>query len=194
MINLVLIGPPGAGKGTQAARLVRDYGLVHLSTGDLLRDAIKAETSLGRKAKAAVDIGALVPNEVVIDLVQERLSDKNPQQGFILDGFPRTVRQAEALEGVLQNLNTALNHVILFDIPLGLLEDRIVKRAEQSKAVGTPTRSDDNVAVLKRRVDEFALATAALSPFYEHRQLLRRVDAAASIDDVTAQIGSLLRR
>ena len=194
MINLVLIGPPGAGKGTQAARLVRDYGLVHLSTGDLLRDAIKAETSLGRKAKAAVDIGALVPNEFVIDLVQERLSDKNPQQGFILDGFPRTVRQAEALEGVLQNLNTALNHVILFDIPLGLLEDRIVKRAEQSKAVGTPTRSDDNVAVLKRRVDEFALATAALSPFYEHRQLLRRVDAAASIDDVTAQIGSLLRR
>ncbi|KJF70283.1 adenylate kinase [Agrobacterium arsenijevicii] len=193
MVNLILIGPPGAGKGTQAERLVRDYGLIHISTGDLLREAIKAETPLGRKAKAAVDGGALVPDEVVIGLVEERLSGKEPELGFILDGFPRTVTQAEALEHLLCSLSTLLDHVIIFDIPIDLLEERIAKRAGQSRAVGTP-RSDDNVEVLKKRVEEFARATAALSPFYEHRGLLRRIDAAVGIDDVAAQISNLLGR
>ncbi|MDC9813102.1 adenylate kinase [Rhizobium binxianense] len=194
MVNLVLIGPPGAGKGTQAERLVRDYGLMHISTGDLLREAIKAETSLGLTAKAAVDSGTLVPDKVVVGLVEERLSDKKPEQGFILDGFPRTVAQAEALERLLYNLNKPLDHVIIFDIAIDLLEERIAKRAEQSRAVGAQTRSDDNAEVLKKRVDEFARATAALAPFYEHRRLLRRVDAAAGIDEVEAQIGNLLGR
>ncbi|WP_338811399.1 adenylate kinase (plasmid) [Agrobacterium leguminum] len=194
MVNLVLIGPPGAGKGTQAERLVRDYGLIHISTGDLLREAIKAETPLGREAKAAVDNGTLVPDQVVVGLVEQRLSDRKPEHGFILDGFPRTVAQAEALERLLYSLNKPLDHVIIFDIAIDLLEERIVKRAEQSRAVGAPTRSDDNAEVLKKRVEEFARATAALSPFYEHRRLLRRVDAAAGIDDVAAKIGSLLGR
>lgn len=194
MVNLVLIGPPGAGKGTQAERLVRDYGLIHISTGDLLREAIRAETPLGRAAKMAVDSGALVPDEVVIGLVEERLSSRKPEQGFILDGFPRTVSQAEALELLLQSLNNPLDHVILFDIAIGLLEDRIAKRAEQSQAAGTPARSDDNVNVLKKRVEEFARATAALTPFYDHRQLLRRVDASADVNEVAAEISSLLRR
>ncbi|MBB4570979.1 adenylate kinase [Rhizobium leucaenae] len=194
MVNLVLIGPPGAGKGTQAERLVRDYGLLHISTGDLLREAIRAETSLGLAAKAAVDSGTLVPDEVVVDLVEQRLSDRKPEQGFILDGFPRTVAQAEALERLLYSLNRPLDHVVIFDIAIDLLEARIAKRAEQSRAVGAQTRSDDNAEVLKKRVEEFARATAALSPFYEHRRLLRRVDAAAGIDNVAAQIGALLER
>ncbi|MGP4689388.1 adenylate kinase [Agrobacterium pusense] len=194
MVNLVLIGPPGAGKGTQAERLVRDYGLMHISTGDLLREAIKNETSLGLEAKAAVESGALVPDGVVIGLVAERLSDKKPEQGFILDGFPRTVTQAEALERLLCSLDRPLDHVIIFDIPTDLLEERIAKRAGQSRAFGAPTRSDDNVEVLEKRVEEFSRATAALAPFYEHRRLLRRVDAAAGIDDVAAQIGGLLGR
>ncbi|WP_323840965.1 adenylate kinase (plasmid) [Agrobacterium tumefaciens] len=194
MVNLVLIGPPGAGKGTQAERLVQDYGLMHISTGDLLREAIKAETSLGLEAKAAVESGALVPDAVVVGLVEERLSDRKSEQGFILDGFPRTVVQAEALEHMLESLNAPLHHVIIFDIAIDLLEERIAKRAEQSRAHGAETRSDDNAEVLKRRVEEFARATAALSPFYEHRHLLRRVDAAAGIDDVASQIGIFLGR
>ncbi|WP_454702382.1 adenylate kinase [Agrobacterium burrii] len=194
MVNLVLIGPPGAGKGTQAERLVRDYGLMHISTGDLLREAIKAETLLGREAKAAVDSGTLVPDEVVIGLVEERLSDEKTEQGFILDGFPRTVAQAEALEHLLYSLNSPLDHVIIFDIPIDFLEERIAKRAEQSRATSTATRTDDSVNVLKKRVEEFARATAALAPFYEQRRLLRRIDATAAIDDVAAEINSLLRR
>ncbi len=194
MVNLVLIGPPGAGKGTQAERLVREYGLMHISTGDLLREAIRAETPLGRAARTAVDSGALVPDEVVIGLVEERLSDKKPEQGFILDGFPRTVAQAEALERLLYSLDSPLDHVIIFDIPIDFLEERIAKRAEQSRATGTPTRTDDNVNVLKKRVEEFARATAALAPFYERRRLLCRIDAAAAIDQVTTEICSLLRR
>ncbi|WP_244562671.1 adenylate kinase [Agrobacterium fabrum] len=193
MVNLVLIGPPGAGKGTQAERLVRDYGLMHISTGDLLREAIKAETPLGRAARTAVDSGALVPDEVVVGLVEERLSTKRPEQGFILDGFPRTVAQAEALERLLDNLDSPLDHVIIFDIPIDFLEERIAKRAEQSRATGTPTRTDDNVNVLKKRVEEFARATAALTSFYDHRQLLRRIDAAAGVDDVAVEISSLMR-
>ncbi|MGP4753705.1 adenylate kinase [Agrobacterium pusense] len=194
MVNLVLIGPPGAGKGTQAERLVREYGLMHISTGDLLREAIRAETPLGRAARTAVDSGALVPDEVVIGLVEERLSDRKPEQGFILDGFPRTVAQAEALERLLDHLNSPLDHVIVFDIPIDFLEERIAKRAEQSRATGTSTRTDDNVNVLKKRVEEFARATAALTPFYDHRRLLRRIDAVAGIDEVATEISSLLRR
>ncbi|WP_085026260.1 adenylate kinase [Ensifer aridi] len=192
MVNLVLLGPPGAGKGTQAERLVRDYGVLHISTGDLLRYAIKAETPLGRKAKAAVDEGRLVPDQVVVALVEERLIDKEPGQGFILDGFPRTVAQAGALEQLLQSMQVPLDHVILFDIPLSLLEERIAKRAEESRAAGAPPRSDDSPEVLKKRVEEFVRATAALSPFYEQNALLRRVDASEDIERVATQIRDFL--
>jgi adenylate kinase len=194
MLNLVLLGPPGAGKGTQAERLVERHGLLHISTGDLLRDAIKAQTSLGREARAAVDAGVLVPDEVVIGLVQERLSDGPIGKGFILDGFPRTAEQAVALERLLGHLGSPLDHVILFDIPIGLLEQRVSKRAEQSRAIGATARSDDNPEVLRRRVEEFVRATEALSPFYQQRQLIRRVDAAAAVDDVDGQIRRILER
>ena len=194
MLILVLLGPPGAGKGTQAERLMERHGLLHISTGDLLRDAIKEQTLLGRAAKAAVDSGILVPDQVVVDLVQERLSSRTTGQGFILDGFPRTIAQANALERLLGSLGAPLGHVILFDIPIGLLEQRIRKRAEQSRSLGVAARSDDNPEVLRRRVEEFVRATEALSPFYQRQELLRRVDASAEVDGVDAQIRRFLGR
>ncbi|THK36656.1 adenylate kinase [Ensifer sp. MPMI2T] len=193
MVNLVLLGPPGAGKGTQAERLVRDYDLLHISTGDLLRDAIKAQSPLGRTAKMAVDEGRLVPDEVVVGLVEERLTDKESGQGFILDGFPRTIAQAGALEQLLESMQVPLDHVILFDIPIRLLEERIAKRAEQTRSAGAQPRTDDSPEVLKKRIEEFARATAALSPFYEQNGLLRRVDASKDIERVATQIRDFLQ-
>ncbi|WP_429819253.1 adenylate kinase [Ensifer sp. B1-9] len=194
MANLVLIGAPGAGKGTQAERLVRDHGLLHISTGDLLRRAIAAGTPLGQKAKAAVDDGKLVPDEVVIGLVNESLSQKTDAQGFILDGFPRTLEQATALEVLLEEMSEPLHHVIVFEIPIVSLADRIAQRAAQSRGSGADVRSDDNAEALSRRVDEFARATVALLPFYDQRNLVRRIDATQSIEDVATQIGSLFAK
>ncbi|WP_082663427.1 adenylate kinase [Sinorhizobium sp. Sb3] len=171
MVNLVLIGAPGAGKGTQAERLVRDYGLLHISTGDLLRQAIAAGTPLGLKAKEAVGSGELVPDKVVIGLVEETLADKAEAQGFILDGFPRTLEQARALEGLLRKIAEPLHHVVVFDIPIGELAERIAKRVAQSSSSGVQVRSDDNTEALRRRIDDFTRATVVLLPFYEERQV-----------------------
>jgi adenylate kinase len=192
MVNLVLIGPPGAGKGTQAKRLVADFGLLHLSTGDLLRSAIKAGTPLGKAAKSAVDNGELVPDEVVIGLVENCLSHKKPGQGFILDGFPRTRAQAIALEELLQRLNEPLSHVVVFEISTELLQARIETRAAQFAQTGAATRSDDNAQVLEKRILEFERATAALLPFYDERGLVKRIDATNPVDKVAGRINVIV--
>jgi len=191
-MRLILLGPPGAGKGTQAQRLVERHGIVQLSTGDMLRAAVAAGTEIGKKAKAVMDAGQLVSDDIVIGIVADRIDEPDAKAGFVLDGFPRTVAQAEALEAMLADKALKLDAVIEFKVDETKLVDRIVNRAEQAKAAGLPVRKDDNPEVFVKRLDEFRALTAALTPFYRERGLLRQVDGMAPIDTVTGEIAGIL--
>lgn len=191
-MRLILLGPPGAGKGTQAQKLVDRYGIVQLSTGDMLRAAVAAGTEIGKKAKAVMDAGQLVSDEIVIGIVSDRIDEPDAKNGFVLDGFPRTVAQAEALEKLLDSKKLKLDAVIEFKVDAEKLVDRIVRRAEEAKAAGQPVRKDDNPEVFKKRLEEFHALTAALTPFYANSGLLKAVDGMASIDEVAASIRSAL--
>jgi len=191
-MRLILLGPPGAGKGTQAQRLVERHGIVQLSTGDMLRAAVAAGTEIGKKAKAVMDAGQLVSDDIVIGIVADRIDEPDAKAGFVLDGFPRTVAQAEALEAMLAEKALKLDAVIEFKVDESKLVDRIVNRAEQAKAAGQPVRKDDNPEVFVKRLDEFRALTAALTPFYRERGLLRQVDGMAPMDTVTGEIAGIL--
>lgn len=193
-MRLILLGPPGAGKGTQAQKLVDRYGIVQLSTGDMLRAAVAAGTEIGRKAKAIMDAGQLVPDEIVNGIISERIDAPDARNGFVLDGFPRTVVQAEALEKMLAGKAMKLDAVIEFKVDAEKLVDRIVRRAEDAKAAGQPVRKDDNPEVFRKRLEEFRALTAALTPFYAERGLLKPVDGMAPIEDVAAAIRTALER
>lgn len=187
-MNLVLFGPPGAGKGTQAARLVQKYGLAHLSTGDMLRAAVAAGTELGRKAKAIMDRGELVPDDVIVGLVAERIDQPDCARGFVLDGFPRTIAQAEALERMLAEKGRRLDAVI----ELAVDDDALVERIEKRSAETGGARSDDNVETLKRRLAVYHEQTAPVLQWYRERGLLHTVDGMRSIAEVAAQIDRIL--
>jgi adenylate kinase len=193
-MRLILLGPPGAGKGTQAQKLVDRYGIVQLSTGDMLRAAVAAGTEIGRKAKAIMDAGQLVPDEIVNGIISERIDAPDAKNGFVLDGFPRTVVQAEALEKMLAGKAMKLDAVIEFKVDAEKLVDRIVRRAEDAKAAGQPVRKDDNPEVFRKRLEEFRALTAALTPFYAERGLLKPVDGMAAIEDVAEAIRTALER
>jgi adenylate kinase len=193
-MRLILLGPPGAGKGTQAQKLVDRYGIVQLSTGDMLRAAVTAGTEIGRKAKAIMDAGQLVPDEIVNGIISERIDAPDAKNGFVLDGFPRTVVQAEALEKMLAGKAMKLDAVIEFKVDAEKLVDRIVRRAEDAKAAGQPVRKDDNPEVFRKRLEEFRALTAALTPFYAERGLLKPVDGMAAIEDVAEAIRTALER
>src|SRR6516225_5617549 len=185
-MRLILLGPPGAGKGTQALRLVAKYGIVQLSTGDMLRAAVKAGTAIGRQVKEIMDRGSLCPDDVVVEIVAERIAQPDARKGFILDGFPRTVPQAEALDRMLEQRGIALDAVIELKVDEAALLGRIETRVAGMAARGEALRPDDNPESLKKRLDAYRAQTAPLTGYYAGKGMLSAVDGMAAIDDVTA--------
>lgn len=185
-MNIILLGPPGAGKGTQAQRLIDSQNMIQLSTGDMLRAAVKAGTEIGLKAKAVMEAGDLVSDEIVIGVVSERLDQPDVQgsNGVIFDGFPRTSAQAEALDQLLADKGLSLDVVVEMQVPDDLLIGRIEKRAAETGG----TRADDNAETLKKRLVNYHKDTAPLVEYYRGTGKLKTVDGAAAMDDVTAAI------
>jgi adenylate kinase len=193
-MRLILLGPPGGGKGTQAKRLVGRYGIPHLSTGDMLRAAVRAGTPTGQLAKDIMTRGELVPDDVVVAIVAERIADPDASKGFILDGFPRTVPQARALDKMLAEKGLKLDAAIELRVDEAILLERIESRIADSKDRGEALRSDDNPEALKRRVLAYRDQAAPLITYYAMQSSLRTVDGMASIPAVSAAIDRVLRR
>ncbi|OYW63837.1 MAG: adenylate kinase [Bosea sp. 12-68-7] len=191
-MRLIFLGPPGAGKGTQAARIVAKHGIPQLSTGDMLRAAVAAQTPIGVKAKAVMYAGGLVSDEIVIGIVADRIEEPDCKKGFILDGFPRTLAQAEALDVMLASKHLELDTVLELKVDQSKLVDRIVKRAEEAKAAGQPVRKDDDPEVFKTRLEAYNRDTAVVSPYYAARGQVIEIDGMQSVDDVTAAIEKAL--
>jgi len=192
-MRLILLGPPGAGKGTQAQRLVAKYGIVQLSTGEMLRSAVKAGTPIGRQAQEIMASGALVPDDVVVRIVADRIAQPDARNGFILDGFPRTVPQAAALDRMLADRGLALDAVIELRVDEAALIRRIESRIAQTKARGETLRDDDNPDVLRRRLAAYREQTEPLIGYYRLQKMLRSVDGMAPIPRVAAQIEQVLK-
>jgi adenylate kinase len=191
-MRLILLGPPGAGKGTQAQRLVSKYGIVQLSTGDMLRAAVASGTPVGLTAKAIMDRGDLVPDDVVVAIIADRIVQPDARRGFVLDGFPRTVPQAEALNKLLAERGLSLDAVIQLKVNEDILLKRIETRAAEMTARGEKVRADDNPEALKKRLVAYRALTEPLSAYYAKIGQLRTVDGMASIDEVTAEIDRIL--
>jgi adenylate kinase len=191
-MRLILLGPPGAGKGTQAQRLVQKHGIVQLSTGDMLRTAVAAGTPVGLRAKSIMDAGQLVPDEVVVAIVADRIDQPDVKRGFVLDGFPRTVPQAQALDRLLAERGLRLDGVIELKVDEGILLKRIETRVAEMTARGEKLRADDNPEVLKGRLAAYRAQTAPLAEHYHRKDMLKTVDGMATIDAVTAAIDRIL--
>ena len=186
MINLVLFGPPGAGKGTQSEKLIQKYGFVHISTGDLFRWHTKNDTPLGKRVKEIMNSGALVPDEITIAMLKEEL-DKNPQaKGFLFDGFPRTVPQAEALDTFMKSNQSAIHHVIALDVTEAEVRNRIAKRRT------IENRADDEEEKLNKRTTEYFTKTIHVLPYYEKQGRLKTVHGIGNIDDIFSNITAII--
>jgi adenylate kinase len=191
-MRLIFLGPPGAGKGTQATRIVAKYGIPQLSTGDMLRAAVAAGTPVGLKAKAVMDAGGLVSDEIVIGIVADRIEEADAKKGFILDGFPRTLAQAEALDSMLAGKGLKLDKVLELRVDQSKLVDRIVRRAEEAKAAGQPVRKDDDPEVFKTRLEAYNRDTAIVAPYYDKRGQLTPIDGMQPIEQVASAIDQAL--
>src|SRR5437764_3652557 len=191
-MRLVLLGPPGAGKGTQAQRLVEKYGIAQLSTGDMLRAAVKAGTPIGVRAKAMMDRGELVPDDMVVGIVADRIEQSDAKKGFILDGFPRTVPQAQALDRMLAEKGLKLDAVIELKCDAGILHRRIATRNAQAQARGETLRPDDDPVILKRRIEAYQEQTAPLVDYYRSKSMLKTLDGMAPIGAVAKAVDGVL--
>lgn len=206
-MNIVLLGAPGAGKGTQAQRLVEDYGFAHISTGDLLRAAVKAGTKLGVKAKSYMDEGKLVPDKLVVDLVTERLADDDALKGFILDGFPRNTAQAVTLDSALSEMGRNLDAALLVDVKAEVIVKRLSSRrtcrdcgytapagVDKCPACGGEMyqRDDDKPETIQKRLDVYETQTSPLVEYYRGKGLLKVVDGDRPVEDVFKDVKELL--
>ncbi|WP_295559812.1 adenylate kinase [uncultured Hyphomicrobium sp.] len=191
-MKLILLGPPGAGKGTQAEALAKRKGLVQLSTGEMLRAAVKAGTDIGRKAEAIMKSGGLVSDDIVIGIIAERIEQPDCAGGFILDGFPRTLKQAAALDELLDSKGTVLDAVIELKVDDEALLARIENRARETIAAGGTPRADDNAEALKTRLMAYYKETSPLIGYYFAQGKLRTIDGMAPIEEVARQIDGLL--
>lgn len=192
-MNLILIGPPGAGKGTQAKLLEEEYGLKQLSTGDMLRAEIAAGTELGTKAKAIMDAGNLVSDDIMIGMIANRIEEADCAKGVIFDGFPRTVDQAKALDKMLADKGKPLKAVIQMVVNEDELVNRLESRIQQTIDAGKEVRADDNVETFKKRLGVYNAQTAPILPYYEGSAMLQKVDGMLPIDQVTAAIKAILK-
>lgn len=187
-MDLIFFGPPGAGKGTQAKRIEEKFGTRQLSTGDMLRAEVSSGSELGQILKAIMDNGQLIPDDTMIKMIQFCLEEPDCEKGFILDGFPRTLPQAEALDEMLTKVGRSIDHVVVLDVDDEALVDRIKGRAAETGGA----RADDNEETLKKRLKVYHEQTAPILPYYESKGLLRKIDGMASMDDVTKQIEDAL--
>ena len=191
-MRLVLLGPPGAGKGTQSTRLTEKYHIPQLSTGDMLRAAVLAKTPVGLEAKAVMDKGGLVPDDTVVGIVADRIEVPDARAGFILDGFPRTVGQAETLAKMLHAKNMGLDAVIELKVDEAALLARIAERVKETLACGGTVRADDNPEAFKARLDAYHAQTAPVADFYAKQSVLKTVDGMAPVEAVTKAIEQML--
>ncbi len=191
-MRLILLGPPGSGKGTQAQKLIDRYGIVQLSTGDMLRAAVAAQTPVGLKAKDIMAAGHLVPDDIVIGIISDRLDQPDAANGFILDGFPRTVPQAEALDELLKKKRLALDAVIELRVNESVLLERVENRVAQMRARGEEVRSDDTAEVLTKRLSNYRTQTEPLIHYYSERRKLVTIDGMMTIEHVAEDIARIL--
>ncbi len=187
-MKLILFGPPGAGKGTQAKILIEKLNIVQISTGDMLRDEVKSKTPLGKLASSIMDKGDLIPDEIIMSMIEKRITKSDCKNGFILDGFPRTLNQAVELDVILKSLNLKIDKVIEINVNEDLLINRIVKRASESKT----TRDDDNSEILKNRIIVYNKDTLPVLDYYKSLNKLNTVDGTQDIDKVSKDILKVL--
>ena len=189
-MNVILFGAPGAGKGTQANFLIKEFNLIQISTGDMLRDAVKRKTELGKQVESIMSNGELVSDDIIFSLISERLNNKDKKNGFIFDGFPRNLTQAKKLDEIIDNMNIYLDFVFHIDVEEGILKNRIENRARQEKI----TRQDDTTTILIERLKVYNRDTKPVLNYYSNQNKLNVIDGMGTIEEVSSNISKIIKK